>query len=167
MQESLKKRRHLIEVDGVKKELLVFHDGKGNILHKIISPLIVEFSPKDVLQVIIGATLLAIPVGYTEEAWNLGAVLPNINILFIMLLSILFISSFIYHSHYKDKLKNHKLQFITRILSTYIISFLVVSTLLTLIDKAAWSADIMLSFRRVVLVTFPASMSAAIADVLK
>ena len=47
------------------KEVTMIHDEKGNLLHKIISPLMVEFYAHDVLQVIIGASILAIPVAFT------------------------------------------------------------------------------------------------------
>jgi uncharacterized membrane protein len=45
------------------------------------------FELKDILQVIIGATILAIPVGFTEEAWRLGENLPWLNIIGLFLLS--------------------------------------------------------------------------------
>ena len=54
-----------------------------------------------------------------------------------------------------------------RACSTYFISFMVVALLLTLIQRTPWNTDWIIAFKRVVIVTFPASMSAAVADVIK
>lgn len=128
----------------------------------------VEFHPKDLLQVIIGASILAIPVGFTEETWRLGDTLPFINILGIILLSLLFISAFVYYNYHRHhKFKKHAGEFLERVVSTYIFAFLVVAIILTLIERAPWFFDIVLALKRIAIVTFPASMSAAIADVLR
>lgn len=63
-------KKEEITVDGRIHEVTSYHDEQGNLLHKIISPLMVEFHPRDVLQVIVGATILAIPVSFTEEVGN-------------------------------------------------------------------------------------------------
>lgn len=145
------------------------HEKGNKILQKIISPIIVKFSLRDVLQVIIGASILAIPVGFTEETWRLGEVLPLSNILGFLLLSIFFIFTFVYYHyhHRKNEIKGHWEEFTKRVLATYLLSFIVVGVLLTLIQRAPWMTDFILAFKRAVLVTFPASMSAAIADTIK
>ena len=127
----------------------------------------VEFHPKDVLQVVIRASILAVPVGLTEETWNLGKTLPLKNVVGLLLLSLLFISMFVYHNYYKNRLKDHLGEFIKRVCSTYFISFIVVALLLTLIQRTPWNTDWIIAFKRIVIVTFPASMSAAVADVIK
>ena len=132
-----------------------------------MNPLMVEFYPRDILQVIIGASILAIPVGYTEETWNLGATLPMPNILIFLFMSLAFISVFVYYNYYKGQMKQHWDEFLKRSFSTYMISFIVVACLMTLILKAPWSTDFLLAFKRTVIVAFPASMSAAIADMVK
>ncbi len=53
-----------------------------------------------------------------------------------------------------------------RVFLTYIISFLVVALLLTIIQVAPWSTDPLLSIKRTAIVTFPSSMAAAISDLL-
>ncbi|MCK4429723.1 MAG: hypothetical protein KAW19_00325, partial [Candidatus Aminicenantes bacterium] len=69
MPKEVKTKKEVVRIEGKLKEIVTIHDEKGKILHKIISPLMVEFHPKDVLQVIIGAAILAVPVGFTEETW--------------------------------------------------------------------------------------------------
>jgi len=134
---------------------------------KLISPLKPEFHPKDVLQVVIGATILAIPVGFTEETWKLGGSLPMKNVLIILGISLIFIASFVYYNYYRGKIEKHKEEFIKRVLSTYVLSFIVVALMLILIEVAPWSVDWQLAFKRTVIVTLPASMSAAVADTIK
>ena len=127
-----------------------------------------HFHLKDLLQIIIGASILAIPVGFTEETWHLGDVLPSANVFGIVALSMLFISAFVYYNYHRHhKMKHHWEKYVKRIISTYIFAFLVVALILTLIQRAPWTVDIVLALKRTAIVTFPASMSAAIADVLK
>jgi uncharacterized membrane protein len=127
-----------------------------------------EFHPKDLLQVMIGASILAIPVGFTEETWELGGQLPLLNIIGLLILSVLFISAFVYYNYHRHhRLRKHWNEFVKRVFSTYVFSFLVVAILLTLIQRAPWATDTILAIKRVIIVTFPASMSAAIADVIK
>ena len=65
------------------------------IFKKITDPFFHEFHLKDVLQVLIGASILAIPVGFTKEVWDLGSSLPITNIFSFIILSLLFISLFV------------------------------------------------------------------------
>jgi uncharacterized membrane protein len=127
----------------------------------------VEFHLKDVLQVIIGASILAIPVGFTEETWRLGEHLPLANVLGLLFLSLLFIGLFVYYNYHKSHLRENRNEFLKRVFFTYIISFVVVAMLLTLIQRAPWNTDWLLALKRTIIVTYPASMSGTIADVVK
>ncbi len=162
-----KHKKEEVNINGKVNEIVTILDDKGKILHKIISPLMVEFHKKDIVQVIVGATILAIPLGYTEETWILGETLPMMNIFMLFLLSIGFISVFAYYSYYKGRFDKHKNHFFKRTIGTYILSLLVVALLMTIIQKAPWSTDFWLALKRIIIVAFPASMSAAVADTLK
>jgi uncharacterized membrane protein len=164
---KLKTKKEVVRVNGRLRELVTVRDERGKIMHKVMSPLMVEFHPRDVIQVIVGASILAIPVAFTEETWRLGELLPMINVLGILLLSVLFISSFVYYNYYRNRIKNHKNEFFKRVFSTYVLSLIVVAVILTLIKQTPWTADFALSIKRVILVSFPASMSAAVADMIK
>jgi uncharacterized membrane protein len=163
----LKIEEEIFRVGGKLKKMISVRDDAGNLLHNVVSPLMVEFYPRDLMQVIVGASLLAIPLAYTEETWNLGATLPLENIFVLLGLSVGFISLFIYYNSYKGVMKGHYLEFFKRVLSTYVFSFLVVSVILYLIQQAPWQTDALLAFKRVVIVSFPASLSAAVADMIK
>lgn len=167
MGKNLKTKSEIIRIAGKLKEVVTVHDTKGKILHKVINPLMVEVYPRDLMQMIVGSSILAIPVGFTEETWNLGQSLPILNVFLIFLVSLLFIGTFVYHNFYRGNLEVHKKEFTKRIISIYLFSFIVVSILLSVIQRAPWSTDLLLALKRVVIVTFPASMSAAVADMIK
>jgi uncharacterized membrane protein len=82
-------------------------------------------------------------------------------------LSVLFIAMFTYYQYHKHTTHEHFDTFATRVIVTYAMSFVVVSLIMTLIQRAPWWYDPMLAFKRVVIVTFPSALSAAIADTLK
>jgi len=165
---SLKTKKEEIRINGTLKEITTMRDSEGKLIHKIIKPLMVEFHLRDILQVMIGASILAIPVGFTQETWDLGQEIALKNVLGFLAISLTFISLFVYYNFYRNHgLKKHFKEFLKRVISTYFVSFLVVALLLTLINKAPWSTDWILAFKRTVLVAFPASMSGAVADGMK
>ncbi len=137
------------------------------VIHKIVHPFMHEFKLRDLLQVIVGASVLAVPVAFTEEVWKLGESLPLINVLSISILSLIFISAFVYYNFHGQSLKTHLPEFFKRVIATYVFSMVVVSILLTLIQKAPWGINNLVAIKRILLVSFPASMSAAVSDMLK
>ena len=127
----------------------------------------VEFRTRDALQTVVGASILAIPAAYTEETWNLGRDLPLLNIAGIAAVSVIFITMFVYFNFYKSYLREYLGQYFMRVISTYLIALVVVAVLLTLVGKCPWGVDNVLAIKRIVVVAFPASMSATVTDALK
>ncbi|MBD3156005.1 MAG: DUF2391 family protein [Candidatus Aenigmarchaeota archaeon] len=162
-----REKREIVRLGGKLKEIITVRDKEGKIIHRIISPLMIEFKLKDVLQVIIGATILAVPVAFTEEVWLLGETLPILNIGTFLFLSVLFIGTFDYYNFYRNRIEKHWQEFVKRVFFTYIFSFIVVGIILYLIQKTPWNTDWLLAVKRIIIVTFPSSMSAAIADTIK
>lgn len=160
-------KNEVIRVEGSLKEITTIRDAKGNILHKIITPLMVEFKTRDMLQILIGSSILAIPVGFTEETWILAEQLPLFNVLALVFISLAFISAFVHYNYYRRHGNKHRKEFVKRVVSTYLLSFLVVAVLMITIQKAPFTTDWYLAFKRVAIVAFPASMSAAVADMIK
>jgi|SRR3989338_231404 len=140
---------------------------RGSKLLQKLDPLTPQFDYRDVLQVIVGASILSIPVGFTKEAWDLGGNLPVINILGLLLLSIIFIAMFTHYHYHKHLPKHHTNIFIKRVIATYLIAFIIVAIILTLIGVAPWGADSILALKRTIIVAFPSSLSGAIADTIK
>ena len=142
-------------------------DKAGNVIQRVVKPLEVEFRVRDVLQTVVGASILAIPAAYTEETWNLGSELATVNIIGIAFLSVLFISTFVYYNFYKGYFTQFRVQYVVRVIGTYLASLFVVAVLLTLVDKTPWGVDNVLALKRIIVVGFPAAMSATVADSIK
>ncbi len=142
-------------------------DSTGKVLHHVVTPLMVEFKLRDIMQIIVGASILAVPVAFTEETWNLGFHLPLTNVIALAFISILFIGVFVYFNFYRNQLKEHTFEYIKRVVAIYFFSLLVVGILLTLIQKCPWGVDNLLAIKRIIIVSFPSSMSATLSDSIK
>jgi len=157
----------LQRIGGYLHRVVPIVDATGKVLNYALKPVMVEFRPRDLMQVIVGASLLAVPVAFTEETWNLGAELPTLNVLALSGLSLLFIGLFVYFNFYRYLFRQHALEYLKRVTSIYVFSLVVVGLLLTLIQRCPWGFDNALALKRILIVAFPASMSAAVSDTLK
>jgi uncharacterized membrane protein len=167
MMAEREKRPRVERVGGYLHRVVPIADGAGNIISHALKPLMVEFRPRDLMQVIVGASILAVPVAFTEETWRLGQTLPFRNVLILSAVSLLFIALFVYFNFYRFAFKGHVLEYVKRVLSIYLFSLFVVGALLTVIQQAPWASNVVLAMKRVLIVAFPASMSAAVSDALK
>ncbi len=154
-------------IGGYLHRIVPIADKSGDIISYALKPLMLEFKPRDIMQVVVGSALLALPVSFTEEAWNLGESLPINNIVIIALLSILMISIFVYFNFYKVTLKGYVIEFLKRVIGTYLISLIVVGLILTIIQKCPWGIDNILALKRIIIVAFPAAMSGTLSDTIK
>jgi uncharacterized membrane protein len=150
-----------------KKKVVKRSADKVATFQKHMEPANTKFGLKHVLQAIVGATLLAVPIGFTEETWRLGETLPLYNIIAILVISLFFIAIFVYRNFSKNVPGFYWVDLVKRIVIIYILSFLIVALLLSVIQRAPWFVDSMLAFKRTVIVTFPSALSAAIAGNLK
>lgn len=165
--ESKKAESTIKRIGGYLHRVVPVVDEAGKVLNYVLSPLMVEFRPRDLMQIIVGASILAVPVAFTEETWNLGAQLPLSNILGLSILSIIFIALFVYFNFYRFVFKGHIFQYCKRVVSIYLFSLIVVGLILTIIHKCPWETDNVLALKRILIVGFPASMSAAVSDTMK
>ena len=154
-------------IGGYLHRIVPIADKSGEIISYALKPIMLEFKPRDIMQVVIGAALLAIPVSLTEEAWDLGKSLPLTNVLIISMLSLSMISVFVYFNFYKVTLKGYVLEFVKRVLGTYLISLIVVGLILTIIQKCPWGVDNIVALKRIIIVAFPAAMSGTLSDTIK
>ena len=153
-------------IDGELHQVTPVQDENGNVVAHHVKPLHLELSYKDRVQIIVGATILAIPTAFTEEVWDLGSDLSWISIITLAVVSLVFIGSFIYLNIYQHHMQLYRGQFVSRLLSTYLLSLLVVGVLLMVVDKAPWATDFSLALKRTIIGTFPASMSATVTDAI-
>lgn len=122
------------------------------------------FNMEDASQVFVGAFALAVPISFSEEAWRLGETLPLVNLWMLFNLSVLFLGIFAYQSVFQKDIRNRWPVFIFRIVVAYLMTALVVCLVLLCLDKLPLWADPLTSFRRIVVITMPASMGAIVVD---
>lgn len=123
-----------------------------------------SFNAEDAGQVTIGAFALAVPISFSEEAWNLGDTLPMINLLLVFVLSISFLGLFTYGSVFQGNIRYRVPVFIFRIVIAYLLAAFVVSLVLLSLNKLPIIDEPLLAFKRLILITMPASMGAIIVD---
>lgn len=167
MNDVTEKTTKIKRLGGYLHKIVPVVDDSGKIVQRLITPIMVEFRRRDVAQVLVGASILAIPLVYAEETWKLGLELPFRNVVIIALLSMVFIALFVYFNFYKNYLKGYVLQYLQRVFGIYFLSLVVVGVLLTLIQKCPWGVDNLLAIKRVIIIGLPASMSATVTDSLK
>ena len=112
----------------------------------------------------IGAFALAVPISFSEEAWKLGETLPLSNLLMIFILSISFLGFFAYESVFQGNIKHRVPVFLLRIAIAYTITALVVALVLLSLNKFPLFIDTAIAFKRLIVITMPASMGAIIVD---
>lgn len=154
-------------IGGYLHRIVPLVDKSGKVMSYALKPLMVEFKPRDIFQVIVGASLLSIPVAFTEEVWVLAENLPLFNVMLLAFLSMVVISGFVYYNFYRYNFKDHTLDFIKRIVGTYGVSLLVVAAFLTIIQKCPWGVDNILAIKRIIIVALPASMGGTLSDTIK
>ena len=90
-------------------------DAAGKVIHYAVSPLRVELKRRDLIQIIVGSSILAVPIGFTQETWDLGQSLPVINIIALAFLSLIFISAYVYYNFYRDLIGQDKFDYLKRV----------------------------------------------------
>ena len=123
-----------------------------------------SFNLEDASQVAIGAFALAVPISFSEEAWKLGETLPLTNLLMVFILSITFLGFFAYESVFQGNIKYRVPVFLWRIAIAYTITALVVALVLLSLNKFPLFIDTAIAFKRLIVITMPASMGAIIVD---
>ncbi len=167
MGEILNPKTQIKRIGGYLQRIVPITDAAGEIVGHALKPFMVELRPRDLWQILVGASVLALPISLTEEVWVLGSELPLFNIILLTALSLFIIANFIYFNFYRFHFREHSIQYLMRVLATYGLAFFTAALFLTLFGKAPWAADWLLAMKRTILVAFPASMSATISDVIK
>lgn len=126
--------------------------------------MIASFNLEDAIQVAIGAFALAVPISFSEEAWRLGETLPLLNLLFIFVLSMAFLSLYAYQGVFQANIKLRILTFVLHIIIAYLITALVVVLVLFALNKFPILFEPIVALKRLVVITMPASMGAIIVD---
>ena len=164
MSENSKYEKFVHRVDGQLYETIIIKDDEGNQVQKFDVPLKVELKIQDLLEVVVGASILAVPVAFTEEVLTMGDELPWGNVILLNIVALIFMGGFIYYKSYRKHLKMYRKEYYKRLFSTFLLSVLIVAILLTIVDKCPWTSDFDLALKRVLIGAFPAAMSATVTD---
>ena len=164
MEQNEKQKVSVQRIGGILHKVIPIIDSTGKVISHAVAPLKVELRRQDIMQILVGASILSVPVAFTQETWDLGRDLPLENVVALAAISVIFLALHVYFNFYRRFLKGHVLEYVKRVLAIYFLSFIVVGILLTIIQKAPWQMDMLLAIKRTIIVTFPASMSAAVAD---
>jgi uncharacterized membrane protein len=119
---------------------------------------------EDIAQIVIGASVLAVPISFSEEAWVSAIDLPLPNLLLVFLLSLGFLALYAYQSLFQASVKNRRFVFVFRILLAYLLTAVVVGVVLLALDKLPLFSEPVIALKRIVLIAMPASMGAIVVD---
>ncbi len=154
-------------INGYLKEVVTFLDATGKPIHQVMNPIMVELKPRDVLQLFVGSFLIAAPLSFTEEIWTLSNELPDRNALALVSISLVVVISFIFFNFYRYRMKGHVIEFIKRVVATYLIATSSIILILALINKFPIVEEPFVALKRIVIIGFPTVFGAIISDYLK
>ncbi|WPC75378.1 DUF2391 family protein [Vibrio porteresiae] len=123
-----------------------------------------SFNTEDAIQVCVGAFALAVPVSFSQEAWQLGNTLPLANLLLLMVLSLCFLSAFAYQSVFQSNIHHRYPVFFFRVIIAYSIAAIVVALVLLSLDKLPLLSEPIVALKRIIVISMPASMGAIVVD---
>ncbi len=122
------------------------------------------FNSEDASQIAIGAFAMAMPIAFTQEAWQMAETLPLINLVLLALLSLFFLTHYTYFSLFQSDIKYRVFSYVVRIFLAYFITLIVVGLILLALNKFPIQSEPWLALKRLVIIAMPASLGAIIVD---
>ena len=123
-----------------------------------------RFKILDAAEIVIGSVMLGFPITVTEEVWILGRDLPIHLILLIAIASLGFIGLFVYARYHISNMARTKNDFYIRTLAVYVITLVVSSLLLALVEQFPLFSEPLIAIKRCIIVSLPASFAATMVD---
>ena len=122
------------------------------------------FNTEDASQIAIGAFAMAMPIAFTQEAWDMALTLPWPNLVLLVALSIFFLSFYAYYSLFQGAVNHRFHSYVFRVALSYVITLFVVALVLTALNKFPVLQETTTAIKRLVIVAMPASIGAIIVD---
>ncbi len=119
---------------------------------------------EDIMQVVVGASALSVPVAFSEEAWSLSRTLPTQNLIFLVAMSLLFINLYSFSSIFQKNVRHRIPAFLTRTVVDYGVTLFVVMIVLFALNRLPLFAEPIVAIKRILILSFPASMGAVVVD---
>ena len=116
--------------------------------------------------ILVGASVLAIPVGFSEEIWALGSELSIWNIVVLSPISIILIALYVCFTFYSELFNQYRFEHVKRAIAIYLLSLVVVAILLTEIPVASWGIGPGVALKPIVIAPFPASRDASVSNAI-
>ena len=123
-----------------------------------------SINSEDIIQVVVGASALTVPVAFSEESRRLSETLPLFNVTILLLLSLLFIGLYSFQGIFQGNVKHRIYDFILRILVDYGVTLIVVFVILFALNRMPVIEEPIIALKRIILLSFPASMGGVIVD---
>lgn len=123
-----------------------------------------SINSEDIIQVVVGASALTVPVAFSEESWRLSETLPMFNVLLLFILSLLFIGLYSIQGIFQGNVKHRYYDLIFRTLVDYGVTIIIVFIILFALNRMPLFDDPVVAIKRVILLSFPASMGGVIVD---
>ena len=128
-----------------------------------MKPFFEKINFEDISQIVLGAAVMAIPIAFSEELWRFGETLPGINILMLAILSLTIQYFYTYFSVFQGTEKRY-FYIVFRIVLNYVLTFFTVGIILFALNRLSLSSDLLVGFKRMIILSFPASLGAVIVD---
>lgn len=154
-------------VNGYLREIVTVFDSSGKPVSQVLNPVMVELKPRDVFQLLAGSFIIASPLCFTEEVWKLSEEMTNQGAVGVGLSSFVLITCYIYFNFYRNRLRGFVVEFLKRVLATYVICTASIAISLLVIGKLPWDANLDVALRRITIIAFPAAFGAVISDNIK
>ncbi len=119
------------------------------------------------MQILVGASILAIPSALTEEVWDMGKAVPWLNVISMLLIEYIIIGMFVYLRSYQDHIKTYRFEYVKRVVVIMLLSGAIIGLFLALVGQLPLFSDTDVAIKRVIIGMLPASMSATVMDSLK
>ncbi|MCH8004103.1 MAG: DUF2391 family protein [Nanoarchaeota archaeon] len=127
-----------------------------------------RFAFKDIAQQIVGATILSAPFAVTEEVWNLANNLNPVNIMFIIIITVMFDILLFYYTKYQRTEDKKFLELPKRIISLLIVTYVTSAVVLTIFGVIGGQIqDTFWAMKLIVMVGLFANIGAGTADLIK
>ena len=125
-----------------------------------------ELKLHDIMKILVGASMLAIPTSLTEEVWDLGKALSWTNVMIMFVVEYTIIAAFILLESHKEHQKIYPREGIKRVLAILLLSAGIIGMFLALAGQLPLFTDTAVAVKRVIIGMLPASMSATVLDSL-
>ena len=119
---------------------------------------------EDIIQIVVGASALSVPIAFSEESWRLSETLPIQNIFILIFLSLLFINLYSFQSIFQGNVQYRIFTFLARTILVYFITLCVVFTVLIALNRMPIMSEPIVAIKRIIILSFPASMGGVVVD---